>query len=272
MNIFDAVILAIVQGLTEFLPVSSSGHLVLGRELLGVANQGDNVAFEVVVHFGTFLAVLMVYWVDIKDLLATFFLTVRHPAKLMSEYESNAKFKLSILMILGMIPAGIVGLFFESELESLFGNPQLVSGMLILTGLILFFTRWASRIAKSELNPWRALLIGIAQALAIIPGISRSGSTISTALLLGIERREAARFSFIMVLPLIFGAMLLQIIKLSETGLDLAGIEVLLAGLITSFVVGWAALRWLIGMLERGHFHRFAYYCFLIGIIGLIYA
>jgi len=272
VSIVDAVILAIVQGLTEFLPVSSSGHLVLGREILGVANQGDDVAFEVVVHFGTFLAVLMVYWQDIKALLSTFFSTVMKPATLPSAYQTNSKFKLSILMILAMIPAGIVGLFFEEELASLFGNPKLVAGMLILTGLILFFTRWVSKNATTVLNPWRAILIGMAQAVAIIPGVSRSGSTISTALLLGIDRKEAARFSFIMVLPLIFGALILQLLKLNEMGIDQAGIETLLAGLVTSFVIGWASLKWLIGMLERGHFHWFAYYCFAIGFIGLMYA
>lgn len=272
MSIIDAVILAIVQGLTEFLPVSSSGHLVLGREILGVANQGDNIAFEVFVHFGTFLAVLLVYWQDIKELLGAFFSAWMKPANLTLAYQTNAKFKLSVLMILAMIPAGFVGLFFEKELESLFADPKLVSGMLILTGLVLFLTRWVSKNATTVLNPRRALLIGLAQAVAIIPGVSRSGSTISTALLLGIDRKEAARFSFIMVLPLIFGALLLQILKLSELGVNLAEIKVLFTGLVISFVIGWTSLKWLIGMLERGHFHWFAYYCFAIGLIGLVYA
>lgn len=269
MNIVEAAILAIIQGLTEFLPVSSSGHLVLGREILGVANQGD-VGFEVVVHFGTFLAVLLVFWQDIRILLGSFFRGIAKPAQLVRSYREDAQFRLSLLMLLGMIPAGIVGLAFNDQLESLFADTRLVSGMLITTGILLLLTRWSHNQEK-PVNALKALLIGIAQAFAIIPGISRSGATISVALYLGISRREAARFSFIMVLPLIFGAMLLQLLKMSDTGMGAVGVEIMLTGLVMSFAVGWAALKWLMGMLERGQWHWFAYYCFAVGIIGLLF-
>jgi len=270
LSIIDAVLLAIVQGLTEFLPVSSSGHLVLGRQLLGVANTGD-VAFEVVVHFGTFLAVLLVFWSDIKSLLASLLKGLRHPGQLKTIYHTDAQFYLASMMIIGMIPAGIVGILFQDQLEALFANPKLVAGMLILTGVFLFLTKWV-KAPHNELNPGRSFLIGAAQAFAIIPGISRSGSTISTAMYLGIERIQAARFSFIMVLPLIFGAMLLQAFKMDDAGLTALRFEILATGLIVSFLVGYAALKWLMGTLERGRFHWFGYYCLLVGGVGLIFA
>ncbi|MCF7796993.1 MAG: undecaprenyl-diphosphate phosphatase [Lentisphaeria bacterium] len=269
MNIIEAAILAIVQGLTEFLPVSSSGHLVLGRQILGVANQGD-VGFEVVVHFGTFLAVLLVFWQDIRTLLSHFLRGIGKPTRLVRVYREDTQFRLSLLMLLGMVPAGIVGLAFDDQLEALFADSRLVSGMLITTGVLLLLTKWAHKQDK-PVTPWSALLIGIAQALAIIPGISRSGSTISVALYLGISRREAARFSFIMVLPLIFGAMLLQLLKMGEVGMGSVGVEIMLTGLVMSFAVGWAALKWLMGVLERGQWHWFAYYCFVIGLTGLVF-
>jgi len=270
MSAFSAAILAVIQGLTEFLPVSSSGHLVLGETLLGSHAFGNSIAFELVVHLGTFLAVLVVFWKDIMMLLKVFLASAFVPRKWQSEFNNNREFKLSILMIISMLPAGIVVLVMRDQISDLFSKPFMVSIALLLTGVMLLSTKYYPK-TDQPIDLRRAILIGLAQALALIPGISRSGSTITMALALGVKQEQAARFSFIMVLPLIVAATLLEFKDLLELGISPDEIIILLIGLLVSFIVGFLSLRWLLQLLRKGKFHYFAWYCFSIALFGLLY-
>ena len=270
MNPLSAAILAVVQGLTEFLPVSSSGHLVLGKALLGSHAFGDSIAFELVVHLGTFLAVLVIFWKDIVNLFGIFATRLVKPGSWSSEYKTNDEFRLTILMLIGMLPAGIVGLLLRDHISDLFSQPFMVSIALLFTGSMLLSTKYFPK-GDKPINMKRALLIGLAQALALIPGISRSGSTISMALGLGIKQEQAARFSFIMVLPLIVAATGLEFIDLLKVGISSAEISILMIGLVVSFIVGIFSLKLLLELLKKGKFHYFAWYCFSVAIIGLFF-
>ena len=248
MTLIEATILGIVQGFTEFLPISSSGHLVLGQAILGIEQPGNE--FEILVHLGTLASVLVVFIDDIKSLLLSL---------------TSKKTQTFILFILiGTLPAVAVGFGFKDLLESLFENVTAVGGALVFTGLVLYGSSFANR--KDNDHTWMtAILIGCAQAVAIIPGISRSGMTISAALFLGLSPKEAARFSFLLAIPAISGAGLL-------TALDVSGgfqlpISIALVGIISSFSVGVVALKWLIGWLEQGKFHYFGIYCLVVGLI-----
>lgn len=270
MSLISAVILAIIQGLTEFLPVSSSGHLVLGEALLGAEAFGESIAFELVVHLGTFLAVVAIFWSDILHLGSVFFPRVIKPGSWNKEYHSNSDFKLTVLMITAMLPAGIIGLALRDHISELFSQPFMVSIALLVTGSMLLSTKFYKKSDK-PIGVVQAVLIGFAQALALIPGISRSGSTITMALALGIKQKDAARFSFIMVLPLIVAATVLEFIDLLQVGVSQEEVITLLVALVVSFIVGYLSLKWLLQLLSRGHFHYFAWYCFAIAIAGLFY-
>lgn len=270
MNIFSAALLAVIQGLTEFLPVSSSGHLVLGEALLGAEAFDNSIAFELIVHLGTFLAVLVIFWGDIVNLSCVFFPRLLQPGKWRSEYRENSEFQLVVLMIIAMLPAGLVGLWLRDQISSLFSEPFLVSIALLVTGGMLLATKFF-KVRDEKIQVKQAVLIGLAQSLALIPGISRSGSTISTALALGIKQEEAARFSFIMVLPLIVAATLLEVLDLIQVGVSSDELTILGVGLIVSFVVGYISLKWLLQILKQGRFHYFAWYCFAVAVFGLLY-
>jgi len=270
MSPLSAAILAMVQGLTEFLPVSSSGHLVLGEALLDIHSFGNSIAFELVVHLGTFLAVLVIFWKDILNLIGIFATRLVKPGAWSFEYKSNDEFRLATLMLLAMLPAGIVGLMLRDQISDLFSQPFMVSIALLFTGSVLLSTKYFPK-SNKPITLKSALLIGLAQALALIPGVSRSGSTISMALGLGIKQEQAARFSFIMVLPLIIAATGLEFLDLLQVGISSDEVVILLIGLIVSFVVGIFSLKWLLQLLKSGKFHYFAWYCFGIGIIGLIF-
>ncbi|MCF7824313.1 MAG: undecaprenyl-diphosphatase UppP [Candidatus Marinimicrobia bacterium] len=270
MSSVNAAILAVIQGLTEFLPVSSSGHLVLGEALLGSHAIGNSIAFELVVHLGTFLAVLVVFWRDILHLSSIFFPLIIKPKTWSSEYQHNPEFKLSILMIIAMLPAGIIGLLLRDQISALFSEPFMVSLALLLTGAMLLSTKYYKK-AEQPIDFKRAVLIGLAQALALVPGISRSGSTITMALALGVKQEQAARFSFIMVLPLIVAATGLEFKDLLQVGITTDESITLFIGLIVSFVVGFVSLKWLLRILRQGKFHYFAWYCFGLAIMGILY-
>ncbi|WP_372638558.1 undecaprenyl-diphosphate phosphatase, partial [Fodinibius sp.] len=211
MEIIDSFLLGLIQGLTEFLPISSSGHLVLGKELLG----GDfekNITFEVIVHFGTLCSIVVYYKKEIGAILSSLGKLFRHPAEIRQRYKTDNNIKLSWFILISMIPAAVVGLTMEESIESIFLSPFPVSIMLLVTGAILFSTRFR-REHPNNLTSGSAFGIGLAQAFAILPGISRSGSTISLGLYLGIKREEVANFSFLMVIPVIGGAMLLKTVE-----------------------------------------------------------
>jgi len=269
VNVLQALLLGIVQGITEFLPISSSGHLVLGKALLGVHTQG--IAFEVFVHFGTFLAVLTIFWGDCWNILRAWGTALRRPSpgRWSLAYQEDPFFRLGVLIILGTIPAGVIGLVFEQEIEAAFSHPLFVSCALIVTGTILLGTRWTNPKA-TRFGMIRALIIGAAQAFAILPGISRAGSTIAGGMYAGVERSEAARFSFLLALPVILGASVVEGKELLQTGIPAEEGLTLLIGTIVAYVVGVVALKWLLGVIRRGRLDRFAYYCYAVGLAGLV--
>lgn len=256
MSLLEAILLGIIQGLTEFLPVSSSGHLELGKAILGIEATED-VTFTVVVHGATVLSTIVIFWRDIISLLEGLFCTGWNESK---SYIS--------LLLLSSIPVVIVGLFFKEEVESLFtGNVLLVGCMLLLTGALLSFTYYAPK-EGGPVTVKKALLIGISQAIAVIPGISRSGSTIATGLLLGVDKSKVARFSFLMVLIPIIGANCKDILDGGMANSVVAPLP-LLAGAIAAFVAGVLACKWMISIVTRGKLIYFAYYCFLAGSIAI---
>jgi len=252
MTIFESLILGIIQGLTEFLPISSSGHLVLGQELLGVSVPGN--AFEVVVHLGTLCSVLIVFWSDILQLLKTL-------------KDGNTQ-KYILALAIGTVPAVIVGLLFKDVIGEAFENIKVVAITLLITGAILLSTKLITK-KKNDVTVGKGLLVGIAQAMAIIPGISRSGITISTGMFFGISPENAAKFSFLLAIPAIAGAGLLIGLDVIEVGTSLSSI-VLLTGFLSSLIVGWLSLKWLIGLIKTGKFHWFGVYCIFVGLVSWI--
>ena len=270
MTILEAIVLGVLQGITEFLPVSSSGHLVLMQHFLGIKE--SKVFFEVMLHFGTLGAVIIVYYQLIGSLVRAGFSTLfqadfyRHPRLTIS---NTPDLRLVWFLLLGSVPTGLIALLFKDSLEAIFGKPMVVAGMLIITGLILQLSRVGQRRREAEtpLRVWHTPLIGIAQGLAIIPGISRSGSTISISLLLGLSPQVAAQYSFLLSIPAILGAVLL---KLRDIGEITIAPTVIVAGTLTSFIVGYIALRFLLAMLNRGKFSVFSYYCFALGIVAAV--
>jgi undecaprenyl-diphosphatase len=270
MNILQAILLGIVQGITEFLPISSSGHLVLGKALLGIHTQG--IAFEVFVHFGTFLAVLTIFWGDCWNILRSWGNSLRHPLSGHWSlcYQEDPFFRLGFLIVLGTIPAVVIGLLFEHQVEAAFSHPLFVSCALLVTGTILLGTRWI-RPQDTRFGMVRTLIIGAAQAFAILPGISRAGSTIAAGMYAGVERSEAARFSFLLALPVILGACVVEGKELLQTGVPSQEAVTLFVGTIAAYGAGAIALKWLLGVIRRGRLDRFAYYCYAVGLAGLIW-
>ncbi len=270
MTILEAIVLGVLQGITEFLPVSSSGHLVLVQHFLGIKEL--QVFFDVMLHFGTLGAVIIVYYQLIGSLVRTGFATLfqadfyRHPRLTIS---NSPNLRLIWFLLLGSIPTGLIALLFKDSFEAIFGKPMVVAGMLIITGLILQLSRLGQRRRQTEtpLRAWHTPLVGIVQGLAIIPGISRSGSTISISLLLGLSLQVAAQYSFLLSIPAILGAVIL---KLKDVGEITIAPTVIVAGILTSFIVGYIALRFLLAMLNRGKFSIFSYYCFALGIVAAV--
>lgn len=265
MDVLQSFLLGIIQGLTEFLPISSSGHLVLGKQILGVDVE-TGITFEVVVHFGTLCSILIYYRKIIWDLMRSGLSFLGSP----SAKKSDSNVKLIGFILISMIPAMIVGFTLKDQVESIFSEPLLVSVMLIVTGFILFSTRFIGETLK-KVNLPKSFLIGIAQSFAMIPGISRSGSTISAALWLGVKREEAANFSFLMLIPVIAGAMMLELKELIEMGVSDAALINLVVGFLAAFISGYYALKYLIIILKKKGFHYFSYYCWLVGGIGLVF-
>ena len=268
-ELINYIILGMIQGLTEFLPISSSGHLVLGEALLG-GKLDKSITFEVVVHFGTLCSILVYYHRKIADILSSLWGLVRHPGEFSQRADTDYNIRLSGFILLSMIPALIVGLTMRETIEDIFLNPFMVSIMLLVTGSILYLTRFRDHF-PNHMNAGRAFSIGLAQAFAILPGISRSGSTISLGLYLGIERKEVANFSFLMVIPVIAGAMLLEVKDMVEAGIQARAVWSLTVGFLTSFISGYFALKYLIILLQSKGIHPFAWYCWLLGITGIIY-
>ena len=269
MSALQAIILGIVQGLTEFLPVSSSGHLVLGQHLFGLKE--PDLLFDVIVHVGTLAAVLVVFRRDIWELTTEAFRLPKLLASggLMKEaWRERPRFKLLVLIILGSIPTGLMGVFFKDFFEALFASTLAVGCALLFTGTILFLT---GRIPDSnrqigDFRPGTALIVGLAQGLAITPGISRSGLTISTGMFCGLNKELSARYSFLLSIPAILGALVLQLKDASPDSFHPANLGL---GFCAALVAGLAALTFLLHIVRRGGLHYFAYYCWLIGLVTI---
>ncbi len=263
----QAAILGALQGLTEFLPVSSSGHLVLGQAALGI--EGPELLFDITLHIGTLGAVLFFYGKDVWRTLRAWLLSVAGKA----EGEDRISSRTAWMVIAGTLPAAFAGLFFEKTIEAAFSSPRLVALALLVTGGILFLTRFrgGDRRGEGALRLSDALLIGLFQALALVPGISRSGATIAAALFLGIERETAARFSFLLSVPAILGAFVLKTARFSPDATTSAGLGAILFGTAVSAVVGAIALGWLLHFIRRGNLRVFAYYCWALGVSVILF-
>ena len=270
MTPFQAMILGLLQGLTEFLPVSSSGHLALSQALLKISHEGD-ISFEVFVHFGTFLSVLAAFRKEVVAIISSFLHVIQHPRQISGYYKTNEFFRLGILIGVGSIPAGIIGLRYENEVETLFSDPKLISVMLLVTGFILYLTRFSKPKEGVSVGLGSSILVGCAQAVAVIPGISRSGSTISAGLFSGISRENAAKFSFLLAMPVIFGASVLKVFELTKSPPSSEKILTLSIGTVVAAISGYFAIQWLLNVLRKGRFSWFAYYCFAVGIVGILF-
>jgi undecaprenyl-diphosphatase len=264
LEIIKAILLGAVQGLTEFLPISSSGHLVLGSELLNFQEQG--LAFDVFVHFGTLISVCIVFRKELAAMLAAPLALIQGRA----DEELTHFFYWDIYVVMATLPAVAAGLFLKSSIDQLFGNILLVYSMLFVTGLIMTVTPYIKE-RNVKLNCPRALLIGCAQAMAIFPGLSRSGSTIFTGMLLGVNRETVARFSFIMSIPAILGAVVLQSKDLVENPPDPGSILLIGAGTFASAISGYFAIILLLNVIRRNKLQYFGYYCLLLASGGLLY-
>ncbi|MGB5321786.1 undecaprenyl-diphosphate phosphatase [Lutimonas sp.] len=261
MNYLEAIILGIVQGLTEFLPVSSSGHLELAKVIFGDNSvPKESLTFTVVLHFATALSTLVIFRKDVIEIIKGLF-----------QFKKNEEFMFSVKIIISMIPATIIGLMFEEELEAFFnGNVLLVGFMLLITGLLLFLADKAKNTNKNVSN-LNAFIIGISQAIAMLPGISRSGATISSSVLLGVDRTKAARFSFLMVVPLILGKVAKDFMGGSISFSD-ENFGVMAAGFAASFIAGLLACSWMISLVKKSKLYYFSAYCFIVGTIAIGYA
>ena len=267
MSILNAIILGLLQGLTEFLPVSSSGHLVLFKKLLGVDDPA--VFFIVSVHFGTLLAVLTVFWRLIVNTIVSFFKGIVAGREVSVRLNSDRYFKLAVLIIVGSLPAGLLGVLLNNWIESTFASPTLSAFMLLVTGFILWPTRYVKSSSK-QVGYKSSLMIGIAQAFAMLPGISRSGMTISTGLYSGIKADRAVEFSFLLAPPAILGATLLKAHEfLVAPPQDLPLFPIIL-GTTVAYISGYLAIKWLLGIVRRGRLDWFSYYCWTVGLMYLI--
>ncbi len=261
MDIIDSIILGIIQGLTEFLPVSSSGHLELGKAILGDNSvPEESLLFTVVLHFATALSTIVVFRKDILDLI-----------KGVLKFKWNEDLQFVSKIVISMIPAAVIGFTYESQFAELFGgNIKLVGFMLIITALLLYLADKAKNTNK-KVSFQNAFIIGIAQAIAMLPGISRSGATISTSVLLGNDKTKAARFSFLMVVPLIFGKIAKDVLS-GDISMESQNITSLSVGFIAAFVAGLFACTWMIALVKKSKLSYFAIYCAIVGVIAIVFS
>jgi undecaprenyl-diphosphatase len=256
MNWFEAMVLGLIQGLTEFLPVSSSGHLEIARSLFGVSPE-TGFYFTIAVHGATVLSTIAVFWTEIISLIKGTF-----------KFKMNEETQYVLKIILSMIPAGIAGVLLKNPIEKMFnGNLVFIGFMLLITSLLLAFAHFAKK-GDRNIGFIDALIIGVAQAIAIIPGISRSGATISTGILIGNKKEDLAKFSFLMVLLPVIGANILEIVS-GDVTTGSAGISVVLIGFLAAFISGYFACKWMIGLVKRSKLIWFSIYCAIIGLLSV---
>lgn len=265
MEWFEALVLGLLQGLTEYLPVSSSGHLTIGANLFGLSGE-ENLTFNIAVHVATVLSTCVILWKEIVWLFNDLF-----------KWKWNEGTKYIVNILISMIPVGIVGLLFKDKIEQVFGSGLLVVGIcLLVTAMLLTFAYYAKPRKKENISPIDAFIIGIAQAIAVLPGLSRSGSTIATGLILGNNKAKLAQFSFLMVIPPILGEALLDAKNLISPAADAATIAPiptlsLVIGFLAAFVSGCLACKWMINIVKKGKLIWFAIYCAIVGIIAIVW-
>lgn len=282
MDWLEALILGIVQGLTEYLPVSSSGHLAIGANLFGIEGS-DNLAFTVLVHVATVMSTIVILWREIAWLVRGLFRSpIRKDAVAQTgetaEHKSlwcrlTDEWQYAVCILVSMIPVGIVGVFFKDRVEEVFGSGLTIVGcMLLLTAALLAFSYYARPRQKEHIGLKDAFIIGLAQAAAVMPGLSRSGSTIATGLLLGNKKESLAQFSFLMVIPPILGEALLDVIKALRGEEAFGGVDTLplVVGFLAAFIAGCLACKWMVSIVKRGKLIYFAAYCAIAGILTLI--
>lgn len=261
MDWLQALILGLIQGLTEYLPVSSSGHLAIGSYLFGI-NGEDNLAFTIVVHVATVLSTFVILWSEIDWIFRGLF-----------KFKMNDETKYFLNIVVSMIPIGIVGVFFKDTVEDIFGSGLLIVGcMLLLTASLLTFSYFAKPRVKENISWKDALIIGLAQAAAVMPGLSRSGSTIATGLMLGNKKEKMAQFSFLMVIPPILGEALLDVIKMAKGHNPFGDVSTiaLAVGFVAAFVSGCMACKWMINIVKKGKLIYFGIYCAIAGAVTII--
>ncbi len=258
MDTIDAIILGIIQGLTEFLPVSSSGHLELGKAILGDNSiPEESLLFTVILHFATALSTIVVFRKDVWDIIKGLF-----------QFKWNEETQFSLKIIISMIPAALVGFLLEDFMEVFFDGAIIIVGiMLIVTAVLLYLADMAKTTPKG-VSYRSAFVIGMAQMVAMLPGISRSGATISTAVLLGIDKTKSARFSFLMVVPLILGKVAKDILS-GDISFEIAQIGAMGAGFVAAFVAGLVACTWMIKLVRQSKLTYFAIYCLIVGLIAI---
>ena len=270
MDNLEALLLGLLQGLTEYLPVSSSGHLTIGSALFGIEAE-ENMMFTVAVHVATVLSTLVVLGGEILKIFKGMFHPLG-PGRGLARLNEDQRYVLNILV--SMIPIGIVGVFFKDQVEEIFGSGLLVVGCCLLaTAALLTFSYYAKPRQRENISLGHAFIIGLGQALAVLPGLSRSGTTIATGLILGNKKSRMAQFSFLMVIPPILGEALLDLVKAAKEGFDVAfaGLSpsALIIGFLASFVSGVLACKWMIGIVQKGKLIYFAIYCLIVGLVTI---
>jgi undecaprenyl-diphosphatase len=260
VSVLESIILGILQGITEFLPVSSSGHLEIGKTILGInLDTKNSLFFTLSVHFATALSTIFVFRKKIKKIILGLF-----------KFTNNKSFKFSLKIIFSMIPAVIIGLFFENKIALLFDQNMILVGLMLIITSIFLFVSDTSKNPVSSITYKTSIIMGIVQAIAILPGISRSGFTISSSVISGVKREKAARFSFLMVLPLIIGSMIKSIVDYEEFPNNFDFLPLIL-GFISAFITGVIACRWMIKIVKNSQLKYFGYYCIFTGFITFFY-
>lgn len=261
MNFFEAIVLGVIQGLTEFLPVSSSGHLELAKAILGDTSvPEESLTFTVVLHFATALSTIVIFRKEVLSILKGLF-----------QFKWNEEFIFSLKIIVSMIPATVVGLLFEEQLEAFFGGKILLVGVMLLVTALLLLLADKAKNTNKNVSFLNAIIIGVSQAVAMLPGISRSGATISTSVLLGIDRTKSARFSFLMVVPLIFGKIGKDVMS-GAINFQSSEIIPISLGFLAAFVSGMLACQWMITLVKKSKLSYFSIYCAVVGIIAIGYS
>lgn len=269
MDLLEAFLLGLVQGVTEFLPISSSGHLRIASALMG-QDLEPNLLFDLIVHAGTLISIFIYFHKRLWDLVLSGFRVLKAPVSSFKNWDDDYELRFLVYVVLSMIPAVIAGFTVRDAVESVFANPIGISGMFVLTGFMLYATKYFDE-GEKTLTLKNTFLIGVAQALALLPGVSRSGTTIAAGVFLGLKREDIANFTFIMMIPVVAGAALLDLLDVAETGLKDGMLAALIVGFFTALVSGYFSLKYLIILFKSKGIYHFAWYLWIVGLLGLGY-